>query len=95
MKEANADKVILATQKEGIARIVSRFKWNQIIWFMDGRHILNGTIQSIKGSASKSGSYDNLELELLYTSGEIGAHFRVREEDCFESKQALIDAILN
>lgn len=79
----------------GIAVISSRFSWGQKVWFLNGRHIMDGTVEAIRGHQHRLYEHTDIELQLQHTSGEMGANFWVKDKDCFESRQALVDAILN
>lgn len=86
--KVNADSLI------GTARIASHFFWGQEVWFLNGMHIMSGTLESIRGVQHNNGQEGELELELLHTSGEMGAFFWKSEKDCFESREELIKALL-
>jgi hypothetical protein len=79
----------------GKASIVSAFDFGQEVWFLNGRHIMNGTVVAIKGSKHCYYAHEDIELEIKYTNGEMGCNFWVKEEDVFKTKEYLINTILN
>ena len=83
------------TPQLGIAAVSSRFNFGQEVWFLNGRHIMNGKVEAIRGQKHYLYEHTDIELEVYHTSGEMGCKFWVKDEDCFETRQALIDAVLN
>lgn len=55
---------------------------------------MNGNITSIRGEKRRFYEREDIELEVYHTSGEMGANFWVKEEDCFESRQSLVNSIV-
>ena len=78
-----------------MAAIVSRFNFGQEVWFLNGRHILNGTIQSIRGERNYLYGNIKTELHIFHSNGNIGCNFWIEENDCFETRQSLVDVIIN
>lgn len=83
------------TPQLGIAAVSSRFNFGQEVWFLNGRHIMSGKVEAIRGDKHYLYEHTNIELEVYHTNGEMGCKFWVNDEDCFESRQALVDAVLN
>lgn len=77
------------------ATISSRFNFGQEVWFLNGRHIMNGKVEAIRGHRHYLYEHVDIELEVHHTAGEMGCKFWVKDEDCFETRQALVVAILN
>lgn len=77
-----------------IANITSKYQYSQELWFMSGRHILSGTVECIRGDADAYGNV-SMELDLYHTAGDVGANFWVKEDDCFPTRESLVNAIIN
>lgn len=89
------DKVKLTT-RTGRARIESRFDWGQTVWFLSGKHITEGKVIGLRGSEDMVSYSDDPEITLIIevVAGQLAAKFEKPEEDCFESREALIKEII-
>lgn len=83
------------SQPSRLAAVSSRFNFEQEVWFLNGRHIMNGKIIAIKGQKHYLYTRSDIEIKVHHISGEMGCNFWVKEEDCFGSRQELVDTILN
>jgi|LakMenEpi03Aug12_release.lakeMendotaPanAssembly.Ray.scaffolds.fasta_scaffold235543_2 hypothetical protein len=79
----------------GIAAVSSRFNFGQEVWFLNGRHVMSGKVEAIRGQKHYLYEHTDIELEVCLTSGKMGCKFWVKDEDCFETRQALVDSVLN
>lgn len=78
------------TQK---AEIISKYDFDQVVWFMNGNKIKNGKVISIGGKRIKNGEAE-IELEVDVVCGDLCCNFYKNENDCFESRDSLINEIL-
>ena len=79
-------------KRTGRVKIESKYDYDDEVYFLNGRSVLNGRVIGIKGMIENSRS-ESIELKIKVVYGEVGAHFWVEEEDCFRSKKELINLL--
>ena len=87
-------------EKEKIkASIISEFYFGQTVYFISetepqGHAIISGTVVSISGEIDTRIAKVDILLGIELTSGEYACIIRVKEQNCFESKEQLVENLL-
>lgn len=89
------DKIKVSEQPplHGRAEIVSRFNFNQEVWFLNGLNICKGKIVGIKGEFRYKFMDPQAKLEVETSSGFVSSSFWVEEKELFESREDLVHRI--
>ena len=77
------------------ASIVSKFYWNQQVFFLKEVNILEGKVMGIRGDRVIGYNSKNIEIGIVVTSGNLEAEFWISEGNVFSSKDDLIEKITN
>ena len=90
-----SDKIRVQGKEFGVAYIVSKFNWNQQVFFLKEVNIIEGKVMGVRGDKVVGYDSRNIEIGVVVTSGNLEAEFWISEGNVFSSKDDLIKKITN
>ena len=90
-----SDKIRVQGKEFGVASIVSKFNWNQQVFFLKEVNIIEGKVMGVRGDKVVGYDSRNIEICVVVTSGNLEAEFWISEGNVFSSKDDLIKKITN
>ena len=78
----------------GKAEIVSKFNFMQEVWFLDGLNIRKRKIISMKGEGRPNWGNVEILLEVHVVEWNIAYSKFLKEEEIFESREALVHRVI-
>jgi len=77
------------------AKIESEYNFNQTVYYLDGLFIREGEVKAIKGAVDFEHDRKDIELQIEVKGGGMAMRTWVKEEDCVNSSEMIINKILN